>query len=76
VFSLVLITGVMGMQFLVTDHGLHKQWPQDYDRWLQWVLTLALLAGWALAVFVDVSSDVLTLCYAFLAGVRPLELFA
>ena len=67
--SLVLITGALGMLFLVTDHGLHKQWPNDYDRWLRWVLTLALLAGWALAVFVDVSSNVLTLWYAFLAGV-------
>jgi len=68
-FSTTLITVGMGTLFLVSDHGLRKKWPGAYDGWIRWVLTIALLAGWAVGVSLDVSSNIVALWYAFLAGV-------
>ena len=67
-FSLILITLGMGTLFLVSDHGLRKTWPDAYDRWIRWVLGLALLVGWAIGVWLKVSPNVIALWYAFLAG--------
>ena len=67
-FSRSLITVGMGTLFLVSDHGLYKQWHDIYDRWIRWVLTGALLAGWAIGVWIEVSPNVVALWYAFLAG--------
>ncbi len=67
-FSIILITLGMGTLFLVSDHGLLKRWPDAYGGWIRWVLTVALLGGWALGVWVEVSSNVVALWYAFLAG--------
>jgi hypothetical protein len=68
-FSVPLITIGMGTLFLVTDYGLRKKWPDAYDRWIRWALTIALLGGWAVGIWVEVSSNVVALWYAFLAGV-------
>ncbi len=67
-FSMALITIGMGTLFLVSDHSLRKTWGDAYDRMIRWVLTAALLAGWTLGVWVEVSSNVIALWYAFLAG--------
>ncbi len=66
--SLTLITVGMGTLFLVSDHSLRKTWPDAYDRWIRWALTVALLAGWVVGVWIEVSSNVVALWYAFLAG--------
>ena len=68
-FSMTLITLGMGTLFLVSDYGLYKRWPSAYSSWIRWVLTLTLLSGWALGVLIKVSSNVVALWYAFLAGV-------
>lgn len=67
-FSLVLIAFGMGTLFLVSDHGLRKKYTDAYDRWIRWVLTLSLLGGWAVGVWLEVSPNVVALWYAFLAG--------
>ncbi len=67
-FSLALITTGMGTLFLVSDHGLRKKWADAYDAWIRWVLSVALLAGWAVGVWIEVSSNMVALWYAFLAG--------
>ena len=67
-FSLVLISLGMGTLFLVSDHGLRKQWPEAYDGWIRWVLAGSLLAGWALGVWIKVTANVVALWYALLAG--------
>lgn len=67
--SLALITIGMGTLFLVSDYGLRKQWPDAYDSWIRWVLSIALLAGWAIGAWIGVSDNVVALWYAFLAGV-------
>jgi hypothetical protein len=68
-FSLLLITLGMGTLFLVSDHGLFKKWPDAYESGIRWVLSIALLAGWAMGVLIEVSPNVVALWYAFLAGV-------
>lgn len=68
-FSMTLINLGMGTLFLVSDYGLCKRWPSAYNSWIRWVLTLTLLSGWALGVTIKVSSNVVALWYAFLAGV-------
>lgn len=50
-FSMALITFGMGTLFLVSDHGLYKKWPAAYERWIRWVLAIALVAGWAVGGF-------------------------
>lgn len=68
-FSLILITLGMGTLFVVTDHGLHRKWPDAYDRQIRWILASALFAGWAVGSWFEVSPNVVALWYAFLAGV-------
>lgn len=68
-FSILLITLGMGTLFLVSDHGLSSKWPREYERWIKWVLTAALLAGWGVGIWMDVSENIVVLWYAFLAGV-------
>ena len=67
-FSLVLITLGMGCLFLVTNHGLRKEWPDFYDRRIRWTLTGALLAGWALGVWVDENDWVMYIVVPVLVG--------
>ncbi len=67
-FSMLLIIVGMGTLFLVSDHGLYKKWPDTYEAWIRWVLTVALLSGWAIGVWIEVSPNVVALWYAFLAG--------
>ena len=67
-FSLVLISLGMGTLFLVSDHGLRKQWCAAYDGWIRWILAGALMVGWALGLWIEVRPNVVTLWYAFLAG--------
>ena len=54
--------------------GLQKQWPVAYDGWIRWVLTLALLSGWVLGVWVEASENVVALWYALLAGMMLIRL--
>ena len=67
-FSLTLITLGMGTLFLVSDHGLRKRWPDAYDGWIRWILSISLIAGWAAGIWIEVSPNVVALWYAFLAG--------
>ena len=68
-FSVTLIVVGIGTVLLVTDYSLYKKWPYLYDRWMRWILTIGLLAGWAIGVFVEVSPNVVAVWFAFLAGI-------
>ncbi|MDJ0608934.1 MAG: hypothetical protein QNJ67_08135 [Kiloniellales bacterium] len=67
--SMGLIVFGMGALFLVTDYGLRKQRPEVYERRSKWLLAVSLLLGWVLGVLIEVSTNVVALWFAFLAGV-------
>ena len=67
-FSLVLITLGMATHFVISDHNLRHHWPEIYERVIKWVLAIALLTGWALGVWTEISVEVISLWFAFLAG--------
>lgn len=68
-FSATLIGVGIGTVLLVSDYSLYKKWPYPYDRWMKWLLTIGLFAGWALGVLVEVSPNAVAVWFAFLAGV-------
>jgi hypothetical protein len=68
-FSVTLIVVGIGTVLLVTDYSLYKKWPYPYDRWMKWILTIGLFAGWAFGVFLEVSPNVVAVWFAFVAGV-------
>lgn len=65
---LALYVAAMGLHFLTNDFGLRQDHPGLYDRRARWLLAAAVLAGWALGVFVDVPEAAVALLFAFLAG--------
>lgn len=67
-FSLGLITFGMMTLFLSTDYGLRAKWPAVYDSRVRWGLSLGVIGGWLLGILVEVSSNIVALWFAFLAG--------
>ncbi|MFC6987777.1 hypothetical protein ACFQJD_01710 [Haloplanus sp. GCM10025708] len=65
---LVLFAGAMGLHFLVTDHGLHKHFQELYHDVGRWLLSTAVLVGWAIGQMVPVSETQLRILFALLAG--------
>lgn len=65
---LALFAGAMGLHFLVTDHGLHEHFQDRYHDVGRWLLSIAILVGWAIGQLVPVSETVLHVLFALLAG--------
>ncbi len=66
--ELLFFFTAMFLKFFVTDHALHAQHADAYDRVGRWVLTAAVLAGWALGVAVRLPDIWPALVEAFIAG--------
>lgn len=66
--ALALFAGAMGLHFLVTDHGLHEHFRERYRDVGRWLLSGAILLGWAIGQVVTVSEPRLQALFAFLAG--------
>ena len=58
----------MGVHFVVNDYGLRRDHKGAYDRVGRWVLAAAVLAGWLVGLFFEVSEAALAVLFAFLAG--------
>jgi undecaprenyl pyrophosphate phosphatase UppP len=67
-FGLLTYAVAMAMHFVVADQGLREQFHPAYDRWGRWILAVAPLLGWLLAVWVDVAPLAVSALFAFLAG--------
>jgi hypothetical protein len=65
---LVLFAVAMGLHFLVTDHGLHEHFQALYRGVGRWLLSTAVLVGWAVGQVVPVSETQLHVLFALLAG--------
>lgn len=66
--SVVLFTVAMGFHFLVNDDSLRRHHRKVYDDVGRWVLTAAVLAGWMLALVVDLQHYALMAAFAFVSG--------
>ena len=65
---IVLFVIAMGLYYLVADESLHANYRQAYQQYGRWVLSAALLAGWALGTWVRIPQVALALIVAFFAG--------
>ncbi len=68
VVSLVLYAFAMAVHFVVNDHGLREDHKVTYDRFGRWVLAAAVIVGWVVGLFGDISEAALAVLFAFLAG--------
>lgn len=66
--SLLLFALAMGLHFLVNDYGLRHHHRRLYDRLGRWILAVAVVAGWAVGLAVEINDLHVALLFAFLAG--------
>jgi hypothetical protein len=66
--SLFIFFSAMALHFVVNDHGLRAEHQDSYDRVGRWVLSAAVLAGWAVGVLTEVRHEFVAVLFAFLAG--------
>ncbi len=66
--GLLFFSVAMALHFVVNDHGLREHHKGAYHRVGRWVLAAAIVAGWMLGLFTEISEVVLAVLIAFLAG--------
>jgi zinc transporter ZupT len=66
--NLYLFTAAMGLHFLVNDFGLQQHHRERYRRLGRWILAAAVLAGSAVAPWLQVPRPLVSVVVAFLAG--------
>ena len=66
--ALVLFAIAMGLHMLVNDHGLRADHGRLYRDRGRWLVASAVVAGWALGALTGVTTAVLGMLLAFLAG--------
>ncbi len=66
--ELLLFFLAMALHFVVNDHGLREQHKSAYHRVGRWVISAAILLGWALGLLVEVPEFAIAAITAFLAG--------
>lgn len=66
--SLIWFAVAMALHFLVNDFGLQQDHRGRFDGIGRWVLSAALLVGWVMGVFVEVTELAISACIAFLTG--------
>ncbi len=66
--ALALYTAALAVHFVVNDFGLREHHKHAYDAVGRWVVAAGVVAGWVLAVTVDIPERVLALALAFIAG--------
>lgn len=58
----------LAVHFITSDHALREAHREDYDHIGRWLLTIAIIAGWVLGVFVEVNESFIAVLFALLAG--------
>ncbi|RAU83615.1 hypothetical protein [Pontibacter arcticus] len=66
--EMLLFAVAMALHFLVNDIGLQEHHREVYRRKGRWVLVVALLAGWATGLLIEVSETAVVLLMAFVGG--------
>jgi hypothetical protein len=68
VVALATFAVAMAVHFLVTDFSLREHHKDAYARTGRWVVSLALLAGWALGIMVELSPAAIAIPLALVGG--------
>lgn len=66
--SIALFVVSMAVHFLVVDYRMMDIHKEIYQRTGRWVLTLAIIVGWAVGIATVISPIIVTLLLAFVAG--------
>lgn len=66
--SLLFFFVAMALHFVVNDYGLRHHFKERYHRYGRWILATAVLAGWGLGVWIELSKAAVAVLFAFLAG--------
>ena len=66
--SLFLFAFALGLHFVVNDNGLRKEHKRLYDGVGRWILAAAIVVGWAIGLFSEISEAALAVLFTFLAG--------
>jgi hypothetical protein len=66
--GLVVFAVAMALHLLITDHGLLEAFRAGYLRFGRWLLTAALLAGWAVGAATELPEHWVALVMAALGG--------
>jgi hypothetical protein len=66
--NLALFTIALALHFLVTDYGLREDTAATWRRLGRWVLSAAVLAGWALGLLTNPPEAIVYGLIAFLGG--------
>jgi hypothetical protein len=67
-WNLILFAFALGLHFVVNDYGLREDHKGLYHRLGRWVLAAAIVVGWVIGLFFEVSEAALAVLFAFLAG--------
>jgi len=66
--ELVLYTIALGVHFLTVDNTFREEYAELYERIGRFVLAAAAIAGWAMALALDLGSTATALLTAFITG--------
>ncbi|MGE4335911.1 MAG: hypothetical protein AB7E55_08055 [Pigmentiphaga sp.] len=66
--NLALFFVVIALHFVVIDFSLRDHYPSVYHDKGRWLLSVAVVAGWAIGVFVEIPGFVMSVAIAFVAG--------
>ncbi|MDP8987370.1 MAG: hypothetical protein M3N25_01090 [Actinomycetota bacterium] len=66
--ALATFAFAMAVHFVVTDYSLREHHRQAYARLGRWLVSLALVAGWAIGLAVELSPAAIAVPLAFLGG--------
>ena len=66
--NLVLFTVALGLHFVVNDFGLQQDHKELFRKRGRWVLSAAVLAGWGLGQWIELSELATSAAIAFLTG--------
>ncbi|MGE6489062.1 hypothetical protein [Paenisporosarcina sp. NPDC076898] len=59
---------VMGVHLITIDWSLRASHKDVYDRYGRWLLSFAVLIGWAVGAFLNIREVVVSILAAFIAG--------
>ena len=66
--SLILYAVAMGLHFLVIDYALYQEHGSLYERRGKNVLALASLAGWVIAIWIELPAHIIITILGFVSG--------